>query len=86
MLENSRTTRSLAPIRRLAWNMPYHGEHHAYPALPFHALPAAHRVLKMRIAVQASGYVAVHREIVAGLRPIGSADTQPKLSRSARRS
>ena len=41
MLENSRTTRSLAPIRRLAWNMPYHAEHHACPALPFHALPSS---------------------------------------------
>ncbi len=55
MLENSRTTRSLAPIRRLAWNMPYHAEHHACPALPFHALPAAHRLLQARIAVQARG-------------------------------
>ena len=85
MLENSRTTRSLAPIRRLAWNMPYHAEHHAYPALPFHALPAAHRVLKAEIAVQATGYVAVHREIVAALEPFGSANHRPKLSRSARR-
>jgi fatty acid desaturase len=86
MLENSRTTRSLAPIRRLAWNMPYHAEHHAYPALPFHALPAAHRALKAEIAVQASGYVAVHREIVGRLEPFGTARDRPKLSRSARRS
>jgi fatty acid desaturase len=67
MLQNSRTTRSLAPVRRLAWNMPYHAEHHAYPWLPFHALPAAHRLLEPEIAVQASGYVAVNREIVATL-------------------
>lgn len=84
MLENSRTTRSLAPVRQLAWNMPYHAEHHAYPALPFHALPAAHRILKARIAVQASGYVAVHREIVAGLEPPGSC--RQKLSRFSQRS
>ena len=82
MLENSRTTRSLAPIRRLAWNMPYHAEHHAYPALPFHALPAAHRILRARIAVQ----VAVHREILAGLRPGGAAADRAALSRNARRS
>jgi fatty acid desaturase len=85
MLENSRTTRSLAPIRRLAWNMPHHAEHHACPALPFHALPAAHRLLKARIAVQAPGYLAVHREIVAGLRP-GAGARGTGLSRSARRS
>ena len=86
MLENSRTTRSLAPIRRLAWNMPYHAEHHACPALPFHALPAAHRILRARIAVQAPGYVAVHREILAGLRPGGAAADPAEFSRNARRS
>ena len=86
MLENSRTTRSLAPIRRLAWNMPYHAEHHACPALPFHALPAAHRLLRARIAVQAPGYVAVQRAILAGLRRGDAAPDQAVLSRSARRS
>ena len=69
MLQNTRTTRSLAPVRRLAWNMPYHAEHHAYPWLPFHALPAAHRLLRHRIAIQASGYIAVNREIIASLEP-----------------
>ena len=67
MLRNSRTTRSLAVIRRLAWNMPYHAEHHAHPALPFHALPAAHALLKDRVAIQAPGYVAVQREILSAL-------------------
>jgi fatty acid desaturase len=67
MLENSRTTRSTALIRRLAWNMPYHAEHHAHPALPFHALPTAHRLLEAKIAVQADGYVAVQQEILATL-------------------
>jgi fatty acid desaturase len=67
MLENSRTTLSTALVRRLAWNMPYHAEHHAHPALPFHSLPAAHRLLATRIAVQASGYLAVQREILHGL-------------------
>jgi fatty acid desaturase len=86
MLENSRTTRSLAPIRRLAWNMPYHAEHHACPALPFHALPAAHRLLQAQIAVQAPGYVAVHREILAGLRRGDAAPDQAALSRNVRRS
>ncbi len=65
-LKNSRTPRSNAVVRWLAWNMPYHAEHHAYPALPFHALPAAHDVLRDRIAVQATGYLAVQREIWAG--------------------
>jgi len=69
MLRNTRTTRSLAPIRRLAWNMPYHAEHHACPWLPFHALPAAHRLLEQKIEIQASGYLAVNREIIRMLAP-----------------
>jgi fatty acid desaturase len=68
MLKNTRTTLSIALVRRLAWNMPYHAEHHAYPSLPFHALPTAHRLLKDRIAIQAPGYVAVNRQILEGLR------------------
>ena len=68
MLENSRTTRSNALVRRLAWNMPYHAEHHAYPALPFHALPAAHTLLKDKIVVQAPSYLAAQRQIIAALR------------------
>ena len=35
MLENTRTTLSLAAVRQLAWNMPYHAEHHAYPSCRF---------------------------------------------------
>jgi fatty acid desaturase len=68
MLRNSRTTRSNRLARCLAWNMPYHAEHHAYPALPFHALPAAHELLKDRIEVQASGYGAAHLEILSYIR------------------
>jgi fatty acid desaturase len=54
-------------LRWLAWNMPYHAEHHAFPALPFHALPSAHALLRDHIAVQARGYLAAHRQIIAGL-------------------
>ncbi len=82
MLENSRTTRSTALVRRLAWNMPYHAEHHAHPALPFHALPAAHRLLEAKIAVQADGYALVQREILATL---GDRDSVRKAQRSPAR-
>ena len=37
-LENTRTTLTLTLVRLFAWNMPYHAEHHAYPA---GALPCA---------------------------------------------
>ena len=66
MLVNSRTTISNGAVRWLTWNMPFHSAHHAYPALPFHALPAAHERLKARIAVIAPGYIAAQRDIVRG--------------------
>ncbi len=44
-LANIRTTCSNRTVRFLAWNMPYHVEHHAYPSVPFHALPTRHREL-----------------------------------------
>ncbi len=68
MLRNSRTTRSNWLVRRLAWNMPYHAEHHVYPALPFHALPAAHGLLTKRIETQAPGYWAAQRDILTQIR------------------
>jgi fatty acid desaturase len=48
--------------------MPYHAEHHAYPALPFHALPAAHDLLNDRVKTQAPGYWAAQRDILAYIR------------------
>ena len=45
MLENTRTTFTTALVRLIAWNMPFHAEHHAYPAVPFHKLPRFHAVV-----------------------------------------
>jgi fatty acid desaturase len=67
MLANTRTTPSNPLVRRLAWNMPYHAEHHVFPGVPFHALPALHRDLAGRHGVLATGYLAVHRAIVGQL-------------------
>jgi len=66
-LRNTRTTHTLAPLRRLMWNMPFHAEHHLYPSLPFHALAAAHRDLRPKLTVVAPGYLAVHRGFLANL-------------------
>ena len=57
MLENTRTTFTNSIVRALAWNMPYHVEHHAYPAVPFHKLPAFHAFTKAHIAHTEDGYV-----------------------------
>ncbi len=64
MLKNTRTTLSNAAVRFYTWNMPYHAEHHAFPSLPFHALPAAHLELAPELGVVASGYLAVQRGLL----------------------
>lgn len=43
--ENTRTMQTNLFFRRLAWNMPYHMEHHAWPSIPFHKLGDAHVLL-----------------------------------------
>lgn len=63
MLANTRTTLTNPVIRFLAWNMPYHGEHHAYPAVPFHALPKVHRLVRQQLKVVAPGYGAFTRAV-----------------------
>ena len=67
MLANSRTTSTNGIVRFFAWNMPFHSEHHVFPAVPFHALPALHAYLGPVIANKAPGYFAVHRGILSGL-------------------
>lgn len=41
----SRTTATWWFYCQLAWNMPYHSEHHAWPNVPFHQLPDVHKSL-----------------------------------------
>lgn len=67
MFRNTRTTFTIAPIRFFMWNMPYHAEHHAFPGLPFHALPKAHRLLSNKLEVTANGYVPFHLNYVKAL-------------------
>jgi fatty acid desaturase len=64
-LTNTRTTAASFPIRLLMWNMPFHAEHHLYPAVPFHQLPALHAHVRDRLQHRAPGYLAANREIVA---------------------
>lgn len=66
-LTNTRTTYTLSPIRFLMWNMPFHAEHHLYPSIPFHALPAAHDRTAPHLAHIAQGYSRVNRQIIANL-------------------
>ena len=67
-LSNTRTTAASFPIRLLMWNMPFHAEHHLYPAVPFHHLPALHGQVRDRLLYLAPGYRAANRDIVGSLR------------------
>lgn len=61
MLSNTRTTYTIWPVRFLMWEMPYHADHHRYPALPFFALARAHQSLGPHLAhVARRGYSGLH--------------------------
>jgi fatty acid desaturase len=65
MLENSRTTFTSRAVRFLAWNMPYHAEHHSLPQVPFHQLPRLHEAMKAHLSTTAPGYAAFNRAYLA---------------------
>ena len=67
MLANTRTTYTNAFVHFFAWNMPFHVEHHAYPAVPFHALPRLNALLASHIANTAPGYPAATAQVVRHL-------------------
>ena len=68
MLENTRTTFTTALVRFVAWNMPFHAEHHAYPAVPFHKLPRFHEIVRAHLRSTERGYVRFHRRFAGDLR------------------
>ena len=45
VLANTRSTRTNALMRRLAWQMQYHTAHHAFPGVPFHRLHELHHAI-----------------------------------------
>jgi len=68
MLQNTRTTFTTDIVRFFAWNMPYHAEHHAYPAVPFHSLPRFHEIVREHLGTTERGYVRFNRKFVRSLR------------------
>ena len=45
ILANTRSTRTNAVVRWMAWQMPYHTAHHAFPGVPFHRLRELNEIL-----------------------------------------
>jgi fatty acid desaturase len=85
MLENTRTTYTNAFIRFFAWNMPFHTEHHAYPAVPFHALPKLNAVLAAHIVNTEPGYVPATGVVVDYIvgADRAAAERKPVMERAA---
>jgi fatty acid desaturase len=68
MYANTRTTYTNAAVRLLTWQMPFHVEHHAYPAVPFHALGRVNERIRSRIEVSAPGHGSVQRALIRAMR------------------
>ncbi len=67
VFESTRTTFTSRLVRALAWNMPYHAEHHAFPAVPWHRLPELHRLARPHLRRTERGYLRFHRALVRDL-------------------
>lgn len=66
--QNTRTTYTGTIVKWFAWNMPYHVEHHAYPSIPFHALPKLNGIVDGEIVHRGRGYIRTTRETWAWFR------------------
>ncbi len=64
ILEKTRSINVNKVVAYLLWNMPFHAEHHAYPAVPFHALPLLHEEIKEELVHKEDGLPILHYETV----------------------
>jgi fatty acid desaturase len=72
--------------RVLYWNMNYHIEHHVYPSVPFHALPALNAAIRDQLPVPSPSLFAAHAEIVRTIlaqRTDPTATAHPSMPASA---
>jgi fatty acid desaturase len=65
MFLNTRTVFTTRIVRFLAWNMPYHIEHHVAPTVPFHQLPRLHGLMKDHLRMTAQGYAAFTKDYLS---------------------
>jgi fatty acid desaturase len=80
-LTNTRTTYTIFPVRFLMWDMPFHAEHHRYPALPFFALGSMHEAFGPGLAhVGQNGYLGFHVSLLRRLFSAAGARSAPPPS------
>lgn len=68
IFDNTRTTYTNSLVRFLAWNMPYHVEHHVLPQVPFHLLPRFNERIREWLKHTSPGYAAFSRDYVSQFR------------------
>jgi fatty acid desaturase len=61
---NSRTVYMNPVSRFIYWNMNYHVEHHMFPAVPYHALPKLHALIKHDLPPPSPSILAGYREMI----------------------
>ena len=64
--DHRHTTRTMQvnpALRLLYWNMNYHVEHHIFPQIPFHALPALHKAVGDQCPPPTRGVFGAMKEI-----------------------
>jgi len=64
---NSRTVYMNPVFRFLYWNMNYHVEHHMFPMVPYHALPALHREVLADTPKPCASTIEAYKEIIPAL-------------------
>jgi MocE subfamily Rieske [2Fe-2S] domain protein len=64
---NCRTVYMNPVHRYLYWNMNYHVEHHMFPLVPYHALPALHEAVKDDMPTPYNGLLSAWREIFSSV-------------------
>ena len=67
MRENTRSVRTNAFTNFIYSNMSYHLEHHLYPTVPFHALPALNQKIRDRLPEPSVGFYATNVEILRAI-------------------
>lgn len=67
ILEKTRSIHTNRFVKLVMWNMPYHAEHHAYPAVPFHALPDLREELEPDLKHKHEGHWAFHAGVLSRL-------------------
>jgi fatty acid desaturase len=64
ILNRTRTVYTSAFIRWWLWNMNYHAEHHAWPAIPWHALPLVHQRVADNLEHESWGYWRLQLDVL----------------------